>query len=197
MDENSIERRIKTITIKPDLSKVVITFVNLVDAEPREGEEESTVIDTTYTARSKHRPHQDFVNAMKKLLPHALASGEINLADKTPAKNYSVNSISIDGDILMDQARVTMTILHTVERTGKVMQLGPVPQVTLSDESDYKEWQALQKLVNKVIDEAWKYLKDKHEGDRIQLAFSFPDPKQEEAEEEEQDQEAARERVEA
>lgn len=170
LQEKLINKEIRSIKIGP--SKVFVSFVGVVDAEPIEGQEESQVIDTVYTVKSKHKPHKDLVNSLKKLLPHALKVGEFNLSDKNPAQHYTITQLDIAGDLYMDQSRVTMIIGHEVERTGKIISID-VGQVTLSEESDYKEWESLKKLIEKVVEEAWEYFGGKHEGDQLKLAFDF------------------------
>jgi hypothetical protein len=166
-------RRITRIQVKPDLSRVFIAFVEVVDGEPLDGEEESQIIDTAYSAKSKHRPHNDLVSALKKLTAHALKAAEIELADKNH-RNYTVIKVQIDGDIALNKSRVILTIGHRVERTDKVIPI-EVPQITLSEESDYEDWKAVKKLVEALSEEAWGYLGGKHDGDDIQLAFAFAD----------------------
>lgn len=183
---SNIDRQIRSIKLKADLSKVTISFVDVVDAESTEGEEDSTVIDTKYTAKSKHKPHKDFVASMRKLLKHALASCEIEIDN---LKNYSVLGLNITGDLFMNQSRVVMILAKRVERTEDVIEWSS-PQITLSDESKYQEWKDLQKLVKLVFDEVWLYLQGKHDGDNLQLAFTFDIPEKKAKKKKEKEPEA-------
>ncbi len=179
LKEELLDRRIKSIYMEPvwangvlSVKKTNIAFVDAVDVEPAAGEEKSRAKSTEYTAKSGHTPHKDFSDAMRDLLYHALKVAEMNV-NKADLDDYAVIGIKLDGDLFMNQARVSIIMAHLVHRTENIMKLPPTPQTTLGDGSKYLEWKDLQKKVKILVEEAWEFFKGKHFDDETPLAFQL------------------------
>jgi hypothetical protein len=174
-----ISRQIRGIKINPDQSKgkrVIISFRDVTDVEPTEGEEtdESSAESDEYAVKSSRRPHKTFVAALRKLTPHALALLKIDL--NSGEKEWSVTSVKIDGDVLLKKARLTMTLTKYYDNDGtEGYSSMEVPQVTVFGESKYADQPALAKLFQALVDKAWDFLKGEsgNSEKKIQMAFTF------------------------
>lgn len=166
-DKQDIDRQIRGIAITQK-GKVKIKFVELVTQELQEGEEENTVIDNMYMITSKHKPHKDLLDAMKKLRKHALAIIDLTV-DSKDLPRYSVTSVDIAGDLVMKQSRVTITLGLENKRTGKIIPIGG-SQTTMYGDSDYADAPAMSKLIEELVEQIWLYLTGKYEQEQ-QLAL--------------------------
>lgn len=158
-----IERQLRTLQIATDLKSVYIEFEEIVTMEPKEGEEESSVVKVPYSVDSPYKPHSDLVNAMKKLRQHGLALYNIKLEDSSKQlKNWTVGQIKVSGDVLMKQSRVVISLGIFSEDTGKVGTL-KCPEVTMYGESQYKDHEKLAKDIELILAETWLYMGGKYE----------------------------------
>ena len=162
--------QIKSISIKPD-GKVKIAFNELIAIGERpEGniiesdEDEPNILVNEYSVRSPQLAHKDFLDAMKKLRKHALDICEI-VIDAKNLTSFTVSEVRLDGDIALRQARVQFILSKEVKRTDKQIKIGPTPQTTLYGESEYEGAEALAKLVEAVVSEAFAYLEGKGENE--------------------------------
>lgn len=158
----SIDRQIRGVQILPS-GKVVVVFVELVTQEPKDGEDESSIIENEYKLTSKYKPHKDLLDALKKLRKDWFSIMEMDVPETPKLKNITVSGIKIQGDLVMKQSRVTMTLTKLIERTGKLGKFPPCPQVTMYGESDYDGAAAMAKLIEEVVAEAWLYVAGKYE----------------------------------
>lgn len=168
--QSDSDRQITGITITAK-GKVKISFVQITEIEPAEGEEASTTSVNEYSITSPNRPHKDFLDALKKLRKDAFAIAELNIDSKAQGA-YTISSIRISGDIVLRQSRVVMTLAKEIKSTGKILKIGPLPQITMYGESEYPKAEEMSKLIEAAIEEAWLYLGGKSEGE-TQLAL-FP-----------------------
>lgn len=177
------QNKIKVIRIKPGtFNQVFIGFVNVLsDSKNGTEEEEEQIISPEYTAKSPHAPHKDFLDAMKKLRKYALESSEMTV-DSKEMPQWNVSEIKIAGDMDMQNSRVQFVMSKLVKRINKYIKVGPTPQVSMYPEKDdalrYHNAEAMTKEIEKVIDEAFKYLSGKYADDEdSQLPLFDIDPK--------------------
>ena len=179
---SNIKRQITSIAMSKDLE----VSIGFTEAVPNEGsilrafpnpagngvEEEEEDLEETparvinHTIDAPYRPHKDFVSAMKGLKKHAIA-----ICEMPGMSDFDVVKVSIDGDILLKQSRVVMTVSKHVKSTDKEIKF-KTPQVTMYGESEYSGAEAMSKVINEVIDEAWKYIDGKYseeEGKQLPL----------------------------
>lgn len=160
------------VKLTPDAKiKAVISFLEITpkseeaaeekevaDAVGENVEDQELVIDNEFRTRSKLDPHKDFIKAMDKLTKFALELAEI---DDNDTSNYSVTAIKIDGDMLLKQSRVTMTLEKYVDRTGGTMSW-KVPQCEMYGQSEYANVNQMTKAIEAVITEAFNFLGGKY-----------------------------------
>lgn len=170
-----LDRRMKSISMSTDMDtikKTVITFIDAVDVEPRDGEDKSRTRTNEYPVKSTHIPHADFVAAMRELRDHALAMCEIDVT-KSNKEDFGVVGVIVNGDLFMNQARVKLKLAKRVHRSNKTLNFPYSPEVTLSDESKYLAWKDLKTKVASAFDHAWDFIKGKHQDDNVPLAFQL------------------------
>lgn len=175
MSKKNDSRQIRKISIDAK-GKVKIQFAEIVATETHQiGEEEAedATIVNEYTVNSQHEPHEDLLNAMKKLRKFALECCEMIFESKA-LTFYTVSAIKINGDLAMKQSRVIMTVAKEVRRTGKLVKFN-TPEVTMYGESEYERASEMSKVVEQVIDEALAYLDGKGASDRQLQLFAFHD----------------------
>lgn len=167
------DRQIQSIKITPELDSVKIKLASVISVDGDGEEDVDNIIGNQYIITGKHRPHKDFVDAMKKLRKHGLELLEINTENFT---DWTVQEISISGDLIMRQSRVVLTLAKRIKRTDKVATI-KTPQTTMypekEDEDRYPGAEAMSKLIESAIDEAIAYLNGKYEYDDGQLPL-FP-----------------------
>lgn len=182
---SNIKRQITSIGIDADLA-VSIGFTEIVPNESEDlkiidpkskgngtdGEEEVEEMEETparvisHTVDAPYRPHKDFIEAIRGLKKHVLA-----ICEMPGLSDFSVCKLNIDGDVLLRQSRVVMTVSKHVKSTDKEIKF-KTPQVTMYGESEYAGAEAMSKVINEVIDEAWKYIDGKYspeEGKQLPL----------------------------
>ena len=155
--ERKVERKLRQLKIDPDTLQVTIGF-NEIITNPIDGGDDNEVITNEYKVKSARIPHKDLTNKVNKLTKFAMALNEINDENE---KAYSVCKIKIDGDMLLRQSRVTMTISHKVERTGKNVLI-PVSQVTMYGNSDFVDAEKMSRIIEEIDKEVWEYLGGKY-----------------------------------
>ncbi len=167
------DRQIQGIKITPNLDTVKIKLASIVSVDDTGEEEADNIVGNMFVITGKHRPHKDFVDAMKKLRKSGLELLEITTDSVT---DWTVQEISISGDVVMKQSRVVMTLAKKIKRTGKVSTI-KTPQTTMypekEDDQRFAGAEAMSKLIESCIDEAVKYLNGKYESDEKQLPL-FP-----------------------
>lgn len=161
------------IKLTPDSKKfkAVITFQELhtsieeaegADPEEAENGEKEIIKKNKFKTESEFMPHKDFIKAMDKLTKFALDLGEINDEDTS---NYHCVALKIDGDMVMKQSRVTLSLEKFVDRTSATLQLGDMPQCEMYGDSDYGAVKQLSKAVEEVVEEAYAFLAGKYGDD--------------------------------
>ena len=167
------DRQITGIKIMPDLNTVRIKLASIVSSDGEGEEDAENIIGNQFVITGKHRPHKDFVDAMKKLRKSGLELLEIVTESVT---DWTVQEVSISGDIVMHQSRVVMTLGKKVKRTDKVATI-KTPQTAMypekEDDQRYAGAEAMSKQIETCIDEAIAYLNGKYETDDGQLPL-FP-----------------------
>lgn len=180
------DKQITKIKIAADESKVIICFNNLIKTdtpngtEEEEDEEDSSLISNEYQIKGKHRPNQEFLDAMKGMRKLTLEACEISV-DSKELPTWTVSGIKIAGDVFLKKSRVVLTLAKTVKRTGKVIELNS-PQITMYPEQDdlsrFHAADKLSKLIEEVIEHAWDYLNGNYgDEDPAQLPLFQTAPK--------------------
>lgn len=119
-----------------------------------QGEDVRTVADECF-CNSKHRPHDDLLNAMKALRGFFIEICELGKA-KEQAPNFYVSGISLSGMDEDETSQVIITAQKTIKRTGQVIIINS-PLTTLSDTKRYADAEALDKVCAKIRDEAFMF----------------------------------------
>lgn len=163
--KSDVDRQIRNFEITSS-GKVRIGFVELIQQDPDENEEDSTVMDNGYSIVSKHKPHKDLLDAMKVMRKHAMNIIEMELPSNL--NQYTVCGFTIAGDLVMKQSRVTLKMAKEVKRTGKVIAI-PGAQVSMYAESEYEKMPELTPMVEKAIIEIEAYLAGKYADEIVQL----------------------------
>ncbi len=167
------DRQILGIKITPDFNTVKIKLASIVSVDAAGEEEADNHIGNQFVITGKHRPHKDFVDAMKQLRKPGLELLEINTDSVT---DWTCQEISISGDVVMKQSRAVLTLAKRVKRTDKVATI-KTPQATMyptkEDEQRYAGAEKMSKQIESCINEAVAYLNGKYETEDGQLAL-FP-----------------------
>jgi hypothetical protein len=161
MSKTNIDRQLRKLEITEDL-QVKATFVEILNVAPSHPENESTIIDNEYSVKSRHVPHGDLLNVLKKLKAHALEICELEIPDAKKKGDYQVSGVKISGDVLLQQSRVVFTISKKINRTGKIVKI-TTPQTTMYGESEYAEAEKMSAIVEDLIEEVFLYLGGKYE----------------------------------
>jgi hypothetical protein len=155
------ERQLVSIRIAPDLSSVKVKFKEIVTLELEEGQEDNQRSVRQYSTTSIDRPHPDLVESLTKLRRHGLKILNLELKDEARTiKQWCVLAVKIDGDMVMEQARIQMTLGLKVESTGKVSDL-KVPQIAMwpkEGEGTYHDVAKMTSIVEDLVEEVWSYL---------------------------------------
>lgn len=173
------EKQITSIKIFPDHSKVKIAWITNVQADEPEEEDEGGRTSNDFSVLGRHRPHKDFVEAMKTLRKYALEIADIDVDNKS-IKDWTVCEVQISGDMILNKSRAVMTLAKKVEWSGKVIQF-KVSQVTMFPRKDetsrYYNAEKMTKQIEVCIEEAWAYLNGKFEEEiNPQLALFHTGP---------------------
>jgi hypothetical protein len=156
------EKQPRKIKISPELDSVEIHF-DVVTSNDSEESEDAPAKPHSYKVKSPNRPHKDFVDCMKKLRKHALELCEIAV-DSKDINQWGISEVKVDGDYLLQQCRITMTLFKLVKSTGKIIQI-KTPQCTLYPQSDdsvkYANADKLQAVFEDLVEEAYSYLSGK------------------------------------
>lgn len=115
----------------------------------------------------QYKPHKDFMDALLSCRKYGLELIEMETESRT---QFTVLSLKIKGNMAMQNARVEFTLSKYVKRSGKTLKL-PCGEVTMYGD-DYKKTAEMTKAVEKVLDEASKYMGGKN-GESIALPFQF------------------------
>lgn len=157
-----IERKLRSLKLTNDLH-VSVSFDEVITTESESGEDEAGVITNSFNVTSRHEPHKDFIDALKKLRQYALEVCELTVDTKERA-NWMVQKIKITGDLLMKTSRVVMTVGKEV-KTGKVISI-TTPQVTMypttEDKVPYHNADKMSTVIEEIEREVWKYLNGKY-----------------------------------
>lgn len=149
-----MKRQIRSITMKPDLSRTSVQFEYLIDGESEDGD---VVKDKVESSR---RPSKEFVDAMTKLRKLALDTAETTAVAKEIGL-WKVTTVSIAGDMNLGTSRVCFKLSKAVERTQEQVSFGPTPQIVMypekDDESRYHKAEELTVLVAEVCKQALAY----------------------------------------
>jgi hypothetical protein len=160
-------RQIKKIKMAKDFSTVLVSFTEQEETDfgYSQEDEDSAVIPHEYSIKGRHRPHKDFIDAMKSLRKMALEANEMTV-DSKEISSWTVNGLDIAGDMFLKQSRVVLILAKTVKRTGKVSEM-KTTQITMYPEKDdpqaFKDVDKLTKGIEYVIGEAWEYLNGKYD----------------------------------
>lgn len=142
---------------------------------PKEDETSSKQKKVTYPIKAEYKPHTDFLNAMLSLRKFALELAEFEKEDKT---KFIVDSFKIKGDMDLQNSRIEFFLSKWIKRSSKEQKI-PTGEVQMYG-NDYIEATKMTKAVEKVIEEAWKYIRGKN-GEEIQLSFAFEEEEKEAA----------------
>lgn len=162
---NKPEKQLRKLKITDD--EVIINFVELSnDEQPTNpddpngeldlSESETASLINEFQVKGKFKPHKDLTDSMKKLRKFALEICEIEV-DSKDLPNWNVSALKIDGDLLMKQSRVTLTLTKKVKRTEKLISFN-TPQTTMYGESEYHNAEKMAPVIEDVVEEAWSYL---------------------------------------
>lgn len=158
----SSDKQIKSIEITPK-GKVKIKIMELIIRPLEQGQEDNKKAKRVFTLDTPDDPpHPDFVAAMKSLRRPALELCEIEV-DRSKLTDYTVSKIQINGDMTLHQSRAQLTIAKRVNRTDKVIKIGPSSEYTMYGQSDYDGAEALTKAIEDAIKEAWLFINGKSE----------------------------------
>lgn len=160
--ETKTEKQIRSIKFK-NSGGVEIRFAKITSSQDEEDGSELPK-PYKYSGESENRPHKDFVSAMTKLRKFGLEIAGIEV-DSKKIGQWGVVGIKIDGDYLLRQSRVIITMSKEVELTGKLIKF-PISQITMypdnEDAGKYHNADKMTKVIEEVIDEAWSYLGGKY-----------------------------------
>jgi hypothetical protein len=172
--EEKLDRKIGLVEFATGYDKmkgVKIKLIDDIDVPPLKKGGASRKAKGKYSADTNFGAHPDFIDAMQAIKTEALELFELNVI-KSELADISVLAIKVDGDIHMNQARLTITLGKRIGRTESVVKI-PVPPVTLSDEGDYLSWKRLKEKVLKIHAEAFEYIKGKHLDDSVALPIQM------------------------
>ncbi len=173
MSKPTVDRQFRKLEITSE-SQVKVKFVEIITSPPDHPENDNKISVRKYSVESEDIPHKDLINLLKKLRPHALASNEMEVEEKTKSQ-YNVTTVQVDGDVLMKKSRVRFTMTHDVERTGKGVPIGPGGQITMYGDSDYHDHEKMSKIIEELIGEVWEYLGGKYSEESVgQLPLFSP-----------------------
>lgn len=179
------DRQLRQLRIAPDLNHVFVKFIEIIQHEPKAGEEEGARKQRVYTCKGDNRPHKDLVGEMKKLRKYALDMLGIELADSAKTlKNWTVLKLDIAGDMDLKQSRVKITLGLLVEKTNKISKIETQQAVmypAADDSGKYHDIDKVTNIVEAIAEECWLYCEGKCEEEEKpnqQLAlFNFGDMK--------------------
>lgn len=164
MKTNS-EKQLRKLKISPLLDEVDIAFDVINSNDSQETEDEAPAKAHQHKVKSANTPHKDLVDSMKKLRKFALEICELKV-DTKDINQWTVGAIKIDGDYLIKQSRVTMTLNKLVKSTGKVLQL-KTPSCTMYSDNEesvkYPNADKMTAIIEDIIEECWSYLGGKYE----------------------------------
>lgn len=159
-----IEKKLRVLNISADL-EVSVTFDEVITTEAEGQDDEAGVINNSFFVKSKHTPHKDFTDALKKLRPFALEICEMS-SDTKEKSSWAVTSIKISGDLLMKTSRVVL-MLGKELKGGKILKVGPSPQVTMyptaEEKVPYHNADKMANAIEAIEREVWLYLGGKYE----------------------------------
>ncbi len=168
-----IEKKLRVLKLSNDMD-VSIKFEEVLTTESEHEDGENGIIGNIFTVDSKHKPHKDLIDGMKKLRKYALEVCEIPVDNKETPK-WIVSKIKISGDVLSQTSRVVMTVSKEV-KTGKVISI-TTPQVTMyptaEDKVPYQNADKMTAEIESVINEVWLYLNGKYETEGQLPLFLF------------------------
>lgn len=155
------KKQIKSISMKPDLSKVTVHFdYSLESAQSEEDDDEVDKI-----IKTNIRPHKDFVDVMKKLRKLALDIISIK-ADAKEIAEYFVTELKIAGNMELHQSRCAMKLMRNIDKTG-VKYTIPVPQTEMFPDAEnkkkYAKHEELAALVYEACKQAMAFIGGKYE----------------------------------
>lgn len=178
------ERQLRKLQIAATLNKVTIDWIEVRTYESKDGGD-SVIKKPHHRTTGDYRPHKDLVNKLKKLRKHALDMLGIELSDMSKdLSKWMALEIKIDGDLLLKQSRLKITLGVKNEKTGKVSKI-QTQQMTMypaqDDASKYHAADEVAKIVEEIQTETWLYCEGKFEDEpkaNQQLAlFNFGDMK--------------------
>lgn len=163
------DRQLRQLRIATDLNHVFVKFIEIIQHEPKEGEEEGARKQRKYTCDGDNRPHKDLVGEMKKLRKYGLDMLGIELADSAKQlKDWTVLQIDIAGDMELKQSRVKIMLGKFVEKTGKVSKIQTQQMVmypATDDSSKYHEVDKVTNIIEAIAAETFLYCGGKCEED--------------------------------
>lgn len=174
MTMNAKTRQITKIKID-EKERVEIFVKETVIIAPDESSGASREVTNTYPIRAEYKPHKDFLEALLATRKFALDIAELTKEDKT---KFVVNTIHIRGNMALQNSRVKFLLHLWAKRTGKNIPIQTGEVTMYGDE--YEKTAEMTKALDKLIDEAWKYIRGKN-GEEIQLALTFQEEETEEA----------------
>lgn len=157
------ERQLLSLKIAADLSTVVAKFKETVIREvPVDHEGEDSAVSVRYfESECYERPHADLANAIKSLRRYGLDMLGIELKDEARTiKQWTVTEIKIDGDMVLEQSRLTMKLALKVDSTEKLPTI-QTPQHAMwpkEGEGKYHDIAKVTAIVEDIVEEVWSYL---------------------------------------
>lgn len=170
----TIERVVRGIEFT-NAGKVKLNIVEIVTVPPKDPTGDSTIKHRKHTSTFTEQAHEDFGNSMRVMRKHCMNIYGMDVPEPKKLADYTVVGLSVNGDILLKQARVTLTLGKRSKITSKLMKT-KLSEVTLYGQSEYDEADKLAPMVEKALEEATAYLNGKFGGDdaRIKLPL-FPE----------------------
>jgi hypothetical protein len=165
---NAKSRQISLVKITNKERVEILVTETVIMAPDQEGGE-SREIENTYPMNMGYKPHKDFMEALLCCRPFALDLGEFSREDRA---QYTVHSLKISGNMELENSRVSFILNKYVKRTGKNIKIAPGEAVMYGDGDGYKDAAKMAKAVEKVIEEAWKYINGKNGEKQLCLAFN-------------------------
>ena len=148
-----------------DQVEIIVSETVLIAPE-KDGEASREVLNE-YPVKCGYKPNKSFKDAFLSLRQYGLELGEFSSEDKT---QYSVLSLEITGVMELQNSRAQITLSKWVKRTGKNIKIQPGEVMMYGDE--YKNADKMTKAIEKVMDEAWKYIRGEN-AEGIQLSMLF------------------------
>lgn len=162
-----IDSWISKVTIKPD-KKCEVHIGELAEMPPDKDGEDSEQVEREFIAKTKHKPHDDLVNAMKSLRRPLLDVIDMKMTTVQTNK-FAVVAIKFKGHTVDETLKFSVTLAMLPKKFKKPI-LMEVPEIPLLDPVFYPKAEDVKKVIHDILKEAWAYSEGKFQTSS-QLAF--------------------------